>query len=253
MIQTNSAASQDPEEFAVLSALENLERMSALQVKASTDYGEKIMMLRSDRRDMYKYLGTIAGGAAALAPNIYSHVLNSSYFFLGVSLELVCVAIAMTYLLGTVEKDADDLSTAYSKTTDEIQGMRQKYIDFIENKDYKPEKYIALNDEILKLAKASDTQSRPVIKLKWGFYKPMDYFTEYLLFTFISGALLLVLSIVNYHLSILTLIVLLVFIFVVISLIAIFPIRLFVLLGFPVGVLKGLIEKWSSGRSQSPL
>jgi len=232
---------QTPEEYAVFSALENIQAMSDMQRKANADYAEKVILMRGERRDMYKYLGTIAAGAAALAPNVYDHVKDPHYFFIGVALELVCVAIAMTYLLGTVERDAGELEKSYQKTTNQIQGMREKYIAFVESKNHAPDAYIALNNDVMGVAKGAGTQSRPRTELKWGFYKPLDHFTEYLLFTFISGSLLIVMSIYGLQLSIVSLVTLLATIFIAICIVAISPSQLFVILGFPIGAVRGFI------------
>ena len=68
-------------------------------------YMDILAKYQAERREMYKYLGTIAGGAAALAPQLIENVKQLGFFYTGISLLCLTVIISVTYVLSTLEND----------------------------------------------------------------------------------------------------------------------------------------------------
>src|SRR5437763_534194 len=87
---------------AVLNTLEGITKISSDTVKI---YSDSITALSKERKDLLITLGSISAGAAALAPQFFGHVINSQYFYGGISILSFTAVLSLSYVLGLVEKE----------------------------------------------------------------------------------------------------------------------------------------------------
>lgn len=230
---------QSNEDSRVKMAGDKLKDWSDLHEKMNTDYIAILSGLHKERREMLKYIGTVAAGAAALAPQMLDKVQQASYFYSGIGFLSLVVVITVTYVLSSLENEASDLSKDLRNKNNRIDRVRKPWIDFLEGRDYSVKALAkAVSDEI---KEASEFASEMKKEEKSGFPR-MDYTGEFIILFFVGGISLLVLSLTSVQSSWCQILWLAAGIFVVINIISTFPTEIFRFLGFPIDVLKAAIR-----------
>ncbi len=237
---------QEDKKIILSQVIEGLESLTSMHQKIAEKYESMMIGLQKERRDMFRYLGTIAGGAAALAPQLINYVdLKSHYFYWGLSFLLICIIIAISNVISTLEKSAEELTTEFNKVFADIEEMRKLKIEFIETGDISPDAWKKHTEKDLQTIKKlkKDVDLRRIKKVSQGFYRPMDYTSEYLIFSFILGIGLIILSVTHTALGSKLLWLSILGIFIIINIISIFPTKIFTVLGFPMDIAKGTFRK----------
>lgn len=226
------------EEVRLEIVLDALSEWSNLHEKIHDHHAGLIAKFQEERREMLKYLGTIAGAAAALAPQLLDHVLQPTFFYTGIGLLCLVVVISATYVLSTVENNASDAVASLRKRTNMIYLARKPKIAFLKSEDHGLEAFVG--------AMSSTNSDLPIEDEKppedAGWYRPMDYTGEFIIFFTVIGLLFLVLGLIDLLVSWKVTILIACLIFFFINIISTFPRKVFTLLGFPVDLLKSLIR-----------
>lgn len=163
--------------------LKTLEGWSELHEKMNDHYMDILAKYQAERREMYKYLGTIAGGAAALAPQLIENVKQLGFFYTGISLLCLTVIISVTYVLSTLENDCTILGQDLKKKNDMIYWLRKPKIDFLKGKNYSVDAFAKAMSEGRE--DVPDEDEKPETKKSW--FKQMDYTSEFVILFTISG------------------------------------------------------------------
>lgn len=221
--------------------------LSDLENKMVRDYVNIIDSLNKERREMFKYVGMIAGAAAALSPQIFINVqnINHSYFFAGVFFLIVVLIISMLYVMASVENNGVDETRTFKELKSRIQKLKNisntfllsprnenDFIDYIDS-------FNAINKN---LQKEEDERQGKEDGNKNKFYQKLDYASEFILLFFVYGVVLLIVSIINLNIRILSLIYCGALIFILIIFISTFQRKLFVYLGCPIDLIKASVR-----------
>lgn len=226
---------QKNEDSRVDVALSTLEKSTVLYEKINTQYLDIFAKYESERRQTLKYLGTIAGGAAALAPQLIDHVHQTNYFYTGISFLSATVIISATYIISIVENEANKLTTELERMNKLISDQRKPIQEFITGK----------NHSVEALAKAMFSElpnSTPEPTRPFSWYVPLDYASEYVIFFTVSGLVMLALSVTTYSICLTNLYLLGIVVFLTINLISTFPVKFFVVLGIPIDLIKAVLR-----------
>lgn len=220
-------------------AEDKLKDWSDLHEKMSTDYIAILSGLYKERREMLKYIGTVAAGAAALAPQMLDKVHQAAYFYSGVGLLCLVVVITVTYVLSSLENEAGNFSKDLRSKNNRIDKVRKPWKDFLEGGDYSVKALAKAVSEEIK--EANEFAGEIKKEEKSGFLR-MDYTGEFIILFFVGGISLLVLSLTSVYSSWCQILWLAVGVFIVINIISTFPTEIFRFLGFPIDVLKAAIR-----------
>ncbi len=231
---------QNSEDARLELAMTRLGEWSDLHEKMNTDYIGKLSGLHQERREMFKYIGTVGAGAAALAPQMLDEVRQATYFYWGIGLLCLVVAITVIYILSSLENEAGDLSKDLREKNKRIDEVRKPWVEFLSGQDY----------SVKALAEASSTAMTEgnnfVANMKEDkreeWFPRMDYTGEFVIFFFIGGLSLLVISLTNLHLDWKPILGGVIITFVIINIISTFPTRVFWTFGLPVDVIKWAIR-----------
>lgn len=229
---------KNSEESRVNIVMETAKEWSDLHEKMNMHYLEVIAKYQHERREIIKYLGTIAGGAAALSPQLLEHIKQPTFFYTGISLLCLVVIISVTYILSSVENESTKLLADLKKRNELIDKLRKPKLDFLKNKDYSPEAFIgAMSDgkEIL-------TIEEKVPEKKNSWYIPLDYTGEFITWFFTTGLAMVVLSLTSFWVSWGQILYVLMSVFVIINIVSAFPNKVFMVLGAPIDLLKSLFR-----------
>jgi hypothetical protein len=192
---------------------------------------------------MFKYLGTISGGAAALAPQLLANVQQPSFFYAGIGLLCLVVIISTTYILSTIENETSDFLKDLKEKNEMFDRLRKPKRNFLVEGDYGVEAFVkALSEngekelpKLLEKVEASKSQ-----KKSW--YTPMDYTGEFVILFIVVGLSLLALSLSAYSVSWNLILWISMGVFIVINTISTFPTKIFSILGTPIDLVKSLIR-----------
>lgn len=222
---------------------QDLEAWTELDEKVHTEYTSLIKSLQKERRELFKYLGTISGGAAALAPQLIDSVRQVDFFYAGIILLCLVVIISTTYILSTVENETSDFLKDLKEKGEMLDRLRKPKRDFLLGGDYSVETFVkALSEtgekELPNLLKQVE-KNKPK-KNSW--YSPMDYTGEFVTLFIVVGLSLLVLSLSSFSVSWGSIVWISLGIFIVINIISTFPTKVFSILGIPVDLAKSLIR-----------
>lgn len=223
--------------------MRSFNELSDLDNTMSKEYLGIIDSFGKERREMFKYVGTIAGAAAALSPQIFidGKNINSSYFFAGVSFLIIVLIISTLYVMSSVENSGAETAIGFREQSEKIQKLKNIAMKFLsspgnENDFLEYGKSLGkINDDLL--AKEEEKQKKENAK-KNNFYQGLDYASEFVLLFFVFGISLLILSIINAPIKTNHLFYYGIIIFILLNLMSTFQKRLFVLLGFPVDIIK---------------
>lgn len=222
---------------------ENLETWVSLEDRMHAEYMSFLRELHKERREMIKYLGTIAGGAAALAPQLLSNVQQLRFFYAGISLLCLVVIVSVTYVISTIENDTAIFSGDLRNKKEVLYRMKKPKLQFLKSGDYSIDAFIkAMSGVVEELPKLEQQVEVNRIVDNNGWYKSMDYTGEFIIWFFISGISLLVLSLSGLAISGSYIFWTSIAIFVVINLISTFPIYTFRILGSPIDLIKSGIR-----------
>lgn len=232
------------------SVLKSFNELSDLSHIIGKDKIENIKSLEKERREMFKYIGTLAGAGATLAPQIFNVIddVQKTYFFLGVSFLVTTVIIAMSYVTSSIENGNAELIKVFRKEEEKVKKLKDIEMAFLlsdgsfENFQHYASGVKLVNEE---LTESEKNRIEKGAKKENRFYKGLDYASEYLLWFFSCGIIFLILSITNTTLNSLTLMYYGVAIFIFIVLISIIQDRFFVILGFPVDIVRACF-RWFS-------
>ncbi|MBX4198402.1 hypothetical protein KW782_03655 [Candidatus Parcubacteria bacterium] len=229
---------RNSEDARVNVVLETLKDWSDLHEKMSMHYMGLIAEYQKERREMLKYLATIAGGAAALAPQLLDHVKQPHFFYTSIGLLCLVVVISATHVLSTVENDTTYLASDLREKNSLIFRVRKPKIDFLTEGDRSVNAFVGAmsegKEDILK------DNKKPEVKSSW--YRPMDYTGEFIIFLSVAGLALLALSLTAYPITWKHILLTAISTFFVINLISTFPNKVFVVLGLPIDLIKSLFR-----------
>lgn len=217
--------------------LNSLSEWSNLNEKMHTDYSLIIAKYEEERRQMFKYLGTIAGGAAALAPQLLPYIHQKNIFYFGIGFLLITVITSVSYILSTVENSTEEIRAYFNKQRKLIYEIRKPKIEYLKGSD----KSVAAFAKAMSTAGNENipTQDEP-IKEGSGWFRSMDYAGEYIILFTITGLGFLALSLTQHQFSSKILIGGIALIFITINIISTFPVKIFSFLGFPIDLIKSL-------------
>ena len=224
--------------------MKTLQDLSNLVIEMTRDYVNIVDSLNKERREMFKYVGTIAGAAAALSPQIFINVknINHEYFFMGVSFLIVVLIVSMLYVIASVENSGVDEVKAFKEHKDKIKKLKNianifllstrnesEYVEYVNSLS-------AINDELQVEEEGRQNKEK---RNKDKFYQGLDYASEFVLLFFVCGITLLILSIINISIKFSLLIYFGILIFVLINIMSSFQRKIFVYLGYPIDLVKG--------------
>lgn len=228
--------------------LEKYSNLGAIEKEMVKDVAKNILSLDKERREMFKYVGTLSGAGAALSPQMIPYVdsVQEYNFFIGVFFLVITTIIAMLYIVSAVEKDKRELIEEFKKQEDRLHKIKQINKSFIYS-NHSLEKFIEysrntkfMSDDLTQEDK--DKRNRKEIKDN-KFYQKLDYASEYILWFFSCGVMLLIISTMNINIDQNNLIFYGFLIFISIVLISFFQNKVFILLGFPVDIVRASV-KW---------
>lgn len=215
--------------------MEVMQDMSLLHEKMNMHYLGLVADYGKERREMIKYLAAIAGGAAALAPQFFEHVKQTSFFYTGIGFLCLVVIISTTYVLSTIENDISKLVDDLQSKNKMFVRLRNPKIEFLKS-DHDLESFkTALSGDIEEIPKEEKTEA-----VKW--YKPMDYLGEFMVLFTITGLFLLATSLTGLVVSWKYIVALMFFVFLTINIISSFPKNVFMILGSPVDLIKSVVR-----------
>lgn len=218
--------------------IDQLREWSALHEKIQDHYIQIFNETKSQRMGMYKYMATIAGGAAALAPQLIPNVNHINLFYLGITFLCLTVIVAITYSLSTLEIDGGIQFDEWKKQNEMIYWMCKPKIDFLKGDDFSFEAFKSAMANIKEGLPTEDP--KPPEEKSW--LKQLDYSSEFVIFFIVSGLSMLVLSLVEFELSKVDIVLYLAFVFIVINIISAQPIKVFTYLGLPIDLFKHFIS-----------
>jgi hypothetical protein len=222
---------------------EEMEEWGKLGERMHTEYAGFLAELHRERREMIKYLGTIAGGAAVLAPQLLDKAQHKDFFYIGFGLLCMVVVISVTYILSTVENEVAILVADLKDKNEMLDRIKKPKRNFLMRGDYGVDAFreamsSGAIDEMPKIRKEiEDNKARGN-----GWYKPMDYTGEFIIWFFVLGIALLALGLTNINVSLTSLFWVSIAIFVAINFFSTFPIHIFKILGSPIDLVKSLIR-----------
>ena len=225
-----------------------LGKINEVAKNSSQYFGDFIVPLHKEKRTLLIYVGSIAGGAAALSPQLLNGgvVYNKTPFFLGVFILILVLVLSVAYVLSTVEKDIEGLNKVFIKTSKCLQEERGIWINFIVGGDYSNlvfentyRKYSNLFDQ-----HQVDLQKEQSLK-KSSWLVRQEYIGEFQIWLFINGAGLLFASLLP--LSFKPTFLLIVSTVLLVATCFIFEIseKMFVWLGLPIDLIKYVFGKRS--------
>ncbi len=198
-----------------------------------------ISKYQEERRGMFKYLATIAGGATALIPQAMEHIIQTNLLYLGAGFLTLVVIISTIYIISNIENDIETLSKDLTKKNNMFHSIRKHKVDFLgsDNKSFEnfSSALSAANEYIPEIEKE-------ILPKKETWYRPMDYTSEYIILFFILGLGFLILSLTNFVIPTFWLICISFLLFCLINLMSAFPKKLFTFLGFPIDVIKSIFR-----------
>jgi hypothetical protein len=234
---------RDSEEARLNVIKETLGGWTSLSEKMNDHYVSIIAKYQKERREILKYLATIAGGGAALAPQLLDHVQQPHFFYTGIGLLCTVVVIAVTYILTSIENDVTKLVADLRDKNIRIDDITKPKNDFLKKGDYSLGAFSkAMTDGKDNLSK-EDKKS----EIKNGWYQPMDYTGEFIVLFTVSGLALLALGLTSHSVSWAKIALVAVSVFIVINIISVFPTKVFVWLGFPIDLVKSAF-RWFKKR-----
>jgi hypothetical protein len=222
---------------------EDLEKWAELGEKVHTEYISFIKDLQKERREMFKYLGTISGGAAALAPQLLSNVQQPNFFYAGIGLLCLVVIISTTYILSTIENEASEFLKDLKEKNEVFDRLRKPKRNFLVEGDYSVGAFVKAlsengeNELPTLIEKVEASKSK-----KGSWYTPMDYTGEFVILFIVVGLSLLALSLSDYSVAWSLILWISVSVFIIINTISTFPTKIFSILGAPVDLVKSLIR-----------
>lgn len=229
---------RNSEEARINHVLDTLEEWSDLYEKMNKTYLDKLSDYQHERREMLKYLATIAGGGAALSPQLLDHVHHLSLFYWGIGLLCLVVIIATTNVLSSVENDMTKLSADLNQKNDWIKKIRQPKIDFITGTD---RDLITFSKAMAGGMEIVPTKKEMLETKNKSWYRSLDYTGEFVILFSITGFFLLAISLpASLVVSLSQIIYVIVIAFVLINIISTFPGRVFQIMGAPIDLIKSL-------------
>ncbi len=224
-------------------ALGTITSLGRVYERASNDRLALIKDFRKERRALFKYLATIAGGAAALSPQMIGFVIQTEYFYIGILSLTLSLIIGITYLLSTNENEYELEMQTYDRILKDIENVKEPWVNFIEIGDYSKEKWIIAH----KLTKQANEKIKLSLQRegnpnKENFYIPREYTSEYLILFFVVGVGSITLSTTSYYLPISNYILITIGVLATIVMLGIFPNKIFEKLGFPIDFIRGVFR-----------
>jgi len=219
---------------------EDLDRWSDLRSKIYQDYTKHIVSFQKERREILKYFGTIAAGAAALAPQTLNYVEQPIIFYWGIFFLLVAMTMSITYVLATVEKESEALSLELERFNKLIDNYTKPLIGFAKGGDYGIEAF----------KKAVGGREGNIFneiiseKKKEGWYRSMDYVSEYVAFSLFMGITLFTISLTSIVIPPREMAWISIGVFLIINVISTFPRQVFQILGVPMDLIKSLLRNF---------
>lgn len=212
-----------------------LTEWSEFDEKIHNHYIGLISAYQAERREILKYVAVIAGGAAALAPQVLEYVNNTVMFYISISLLCLVVIISVIHILSTVENDTTKLTDDFLAKNKLIYLVRKPIIEFFNNGDYSNAAFMKAVTESHKHIPNTDREP-PKEK---GWYIPLDYTGEFVIWFTVTGLAMLALSLVgDMHVNWKWLLLADLGIFILINIISTYPNHVFVVLGFPIDLIK---------------
>ena len=251
----------NPEQALQEQALQMLERLSEFGSSTTRTYSDQIASLQKERRDLLVYLGSIAGGAAALAPQFFGHVLHPALFYAGILLLVVDVVVALSYVLGHVEIDVGQLGRDQKYNFEKIEALRKPYIDFLNGSSHGLQEYAlthqqhtdAFKNYLAELdARRKENETRYIYK-SFPSIKPLNYISEFQIWFFVLGIGLLTLSTLSLAVNLWALVLSAMVLFIVITVLMHYPDRIFVWAGFPIDLCKSYFARNRKGSSEDEI
>ena len=224
--------------------VQTLEEWTEIYESMNMRYIDTVAKYQSERRSMFKYIGTIAGGAAALSPQLFEYVSQPNLFYTGVGLLCLSLVVSVTYVISTVENDTTNLLSDLRKKNEFIKKARGPGESFLAKGDYSMDAFkIVMDGSKGNLATALKTDSEHELmleKAKKGWYTSSDYTGEFLVLFTVIGFALLALGLTTFSFSVWNIILTSIGTFIIINIVSTFPQKVFTILGSPVDLIKSL-------------
>lgn len=235
--------------------MKSYNELSNLDNNMSKDYINFIDSFDKERREMFKYIGTIAGATAALSPQIYINVktINSGYFFVGVLFLIIVLVVSMLYVMASVENNRTEMEKGFREQSEKLRRLKDAAIKFLassgneENRLEYGKDLGIINDE---LQEAQNEKREKLKRIDQKFCKHMDYATEYMLFFLICGITFIILSIINVNIRTVTLIYYGITVFAILNIISALQRKIFVFLGLPVDFIKACFKSLPKSKNK---
>lgn len=234
-------------EKAFRSVLRSFDDLTKLENQISENYVNFQGSLEKERREMFKYVGTIAGATAALSPQIFINIdtIDHNYFFIGVLFLVIDLTISMLYVMSSVENERADVLKGLQEQIEKMQNIKDVITKFLlsprDLDDFNEfnREFGGINSQLQKEKEEIDEKEK---EKKQKFYQGMDYASEFLLFFFICGITFLILSITSVSIKNTMLFFYGTLIFTILIVMSIFQKKIFVWFGFPVDFLRAIFR-----------
>lgn len=176
-----------------------------LRNQMNKDLGEKRIDNLNQKREFFKHLTLLIGIILGLSTVVRPELLNSTYFLVGIALNVLVILLVNLYIRETLDRDGEELQflqDKYNEVTDESISLLEKYINQYPDLD---------NDKLKKYDQESRNLKGVNILLEEheGLSKErknrsnqfMDFSGELCSFLFFLGTCFIVLSIIGRTLS----------------------------------------------------